>query len=93
MRKYLNFNHLQSIQKIECKYILPCIYIKIQYICITTFVQVYSYFLAFFDLGAFFGQSVQVYHETERNGLKRKKHGFFGRVSPTNKIIQTYYAN
>lgn len=82
MRKYLNFIHLQGIQKWACKYILPCICIEFLYICITTLVQVYCYFLAFFDFGAFLGQSVQVYRKTDKNGLKRKKHGFSAAFLP-----------
>lgn len=91
MHKYLNFMHLQSIQKWACKYILPCICMGFPYICITTFVQVYCYFLAFFDLGAFLGQSVQVYRKTNKSGLKRKKHGFSAAFLPQTDIIQTYY--
>lgn len=76
MCKYMIFKHFQSLQKWECKYILPCICMGFPYICITTFVQVYSYFLAFFDLRAFFYDGVQVYRKTNKSGLKRKKHGF-----------------
>lgn len=93
MRKYLKSKHLQSLQKWACKYILPCICIEFLYICITTFVQVYSYFLTFFDLRAFLYNGVQVYRKTNKSGLKRKKHGFSAAFLPQTRIIQTYYAN